>query len=239
MRLCFFSDIHGNGSALDALLLELDAQNPELMVFGGDFAGYYYDTDEVITRIREKGIRCILGNHDRMLLEALDGKRDPESLKQKYGSSYERAMTGVSRENLEFLRTLTPSCTLETDGLRLGFFHGSPRDALEDRIYPDTQLDEEKDFPLFQEYDYVFCGHTHHKLVRAIGGCILINPGSAGQPRDGKGTSYVVFDTSAAAYEIRAFDYDKQAIARQIERYEKESPLMGERLKEAIFRKKQ
>ncbi len=236
MRICFFTDIHGNGYAFDAFLDELSKKKNDIVIFGGDFAGYYYDADRIISRVRELRFTCVLGNHDSMFLELLDGKRELASLTGRYGSSYERLQKTIREENKQFLRSLPPFLELEEDGIRMGFFHGSPRNYLNDRIYPDTEISLPEEMELFEKYDVVFCGHTHHKLVKQIGKTLLINPGSAGQQRDGKGTSYVIFDTKTRNYEICTFDYDIEKLEADVERLESNDQVMRERLKEVLRR---
>lgn len=237
MRLCFFSDIHGNGYAFDAFLREMEVKKPDRVIFGGDFAGYYYDGDRIISKMRELDFWCILGNHDKMLLEVLEKKRTLEKLIPRYGNSYALLSEGLSRENEAFLRGLPEYLEWEENGLRLGFFHGSPREFLNDRIYPDTEITDKEELALFERYDYVFCGHTHHKLVKRFGKTLLINPGSAGQQRDGEGTSYVLFDTKTQEWEMVSFDFDRESLAEDIDRLDGEDAERCGRLKEVLYRK--
>jgi len=237
MKFCFFSDIHGNGYAFDVFLKEMEEKKPDRIIFGGDFAGYYYDGDRIISKMRELHFQCILGNHDKLLLELLEQKRTLKQLVPHYGNSYKLLSESISRENEAFLRKLPEHLVLEEDGLRLGFFHGSPREFLNDRIYPDTEITDKEELALFEQYDYVFCGHTHHKLVKRFGETLLINPGSAGQQRDGEGTSYVLFDTKAQKWELVSFGYDRESLAADIDRIDGEDAERSRRLKEVLYRK--
>ncbi len=237
MKICFFSDIHGNGYAFDAFLKEMERRKPDKIIFGGDYAGYYYDADRIISKMRELRFTCVLGNHDKMLLEVLDGERDLSPLTERYGSSYEMLVRKLLKENEQFLRRLPLFYEMEADGVKLGFFHGSPRDFLNDRIYPDTEITDNTEIALFEKYDYVFSGHTHHKLVKQFGKTILINPGSAGQQRDGKGTSYVLFDTEKREWEICSFPYDIDSLEADIDSLETENEDRKKKLKEVLRRK--
>lgn len=239
MILCFFSDIHGNGAAFRAFLQQMEKEKPDQIIFGGDIFGYYYDALEILHQLQKQGILCVMGNHDQMLL---DCKRDPSLLHQlhdltrlvkRYGSGYAQVFEQIGQEELAFLQNLPQCWEVNVDGIKLGFFHGSPRDYLTDRIYPDTAVE---DASAFEAYDYVFCGHTHHKLVRQIGNTLLINPGSAGQQRDGKGTSYVIFDTERRIFRIQSFAYDRKLLEQQINEREKAAPEMAEKLKEVLWR---
>jgi predicted phosphodiesterase len=46
------------------------------------------------------------------------------------------------------------------------------------------------------ECDFMFPGHTHCRMQRAVNGCRIVNSGSLGMPRDGKGRSYCLVDFS-------------------------------------------
>ena len=239
MRICFFSDIHGNGSAFRVFVKRMEIEQPDKIIFGGDFFGYYYDALEILHEMQELQYTCIRGNHDQMML---DCKEDPSILHQihdlsrlvsRYGSGYQQAFEQIKQEDLEFLHSMPDRLEMTVDGIRLGFFHGSPREPLLDRIYPDTVIE---DASAFESYDYVFCGHTHHKLAKQIGHTWLINPGSAGQQRDGKGTSYVIFDTERKIFRIQSFAYDCNVVEQQIAQYEKDAPDMEKKLKEVLYR---
>lgn len=233
MKLCFFTDIHGNQCAFDAFCADMEAKDADIVVFGGDFLGYYYDAEEIITAVREKGWHCLLGNHDKMFLDMLAGELAEEYVTTRYGNSYLVAKETVSEENIAFLQTLSSSWEIETDGIRIGFFHGAPENALDARLYPDT---EPENTALYAQYDYIFTGHTHHKMQRNIGGCMVINPGSAGQQRDGKGTSYLMFDTASRKAEICVFSYDKTALLKQIQKYDSTDEKMYHKLTEVLSR---
>lgn len=239
MKICFFSDIHGNGAAFEAFLQQMRKEQPDQIFFGGDICGYYYDSIEIIKKLQQSEIICIRGNHDQMFLECMEESDKIQQqgmlqrLVERYGSGYQRLFKEIGEGELQFLRSLPRKAELKTDGLQLGFFHGSPRDYLLDRIYPDTVIE---DTSVFEAYDYVFSGHTHHKLVKQIGHTMLINPGSAGQQRDGKGTSYVILDTEKRLFRIQSFSYDREAVVSQIRQYEIENPAMEKKLMEVLFR---
>ena len=59
--------------------------------------------------------------------------------------------------------------------------------------------------------DILVCGHTHIPFIKRIGGVIIINCGSAGQPVDGDPRpSYAIVSTDENAIRghIVRFDYD-------------------------------
>jgi putative phosphoesterase len=233
MRICFFSDVHGNIDAFHAFCNSIEQKNTDLLVFGGDFFGYFYYPNEIISEMRARDIRCILGNHDQLFLDIYDKSRTEDECISKYGSMYKDIVKKIDADNVDFLRNLPKHWELMVDQLYLGFFHGGPENPLNQRIYPDTVI---KETVPYQEYDYIFVGHTHHKMMREVGNCKIINPGSIGQPRDGKGTSYVIFDTEQKKYKFYVFEYDRRRLLLDIEKNEGDNKIMKEKLRESILR---
>ncbi|MCR5688209.1 MAG: metallophosphatase family protein [Lachnospiraceae bacterium] len=232
MRILFFSDAHGNEHAVRAFLKKSEDTPHDLMIYGGDSFGYYFGADSVISLIRERADVCLLGNHDRMMLDVIDRKRDASELIKKYGDSY-RDFHAISPENIDFLRSLESRYELRSGRMRMVFVHGSIEDPLDGRIYPDAVIEDESKY---EGIDYVFCGHTHHKMVKRAGGCFIVNPGSIGQQRDGKGISYIIFDTETGELTFHIVDYDRASAEREAERCESDPEMRG-RLIEAIYRK--
>jgi predicted phosphodiesterase len=64
ITLGFFSDVHGNLAALNAVLLDLRSKGARQLYCLGDLVGYGPDPNEVIDVIRAEGIPTIRGNYD-------------------------------------------------------------------------------------------------------------------------------------------------------------------------------
>ena len=69
MRLLILSDIHANIAALRAI--EKDAGAVDAIYCAGDYVDYGTDPHEAIGWVREHGAHCVMGNHDRHLLNIL------------------------------------------------------------------------------------------------------------------------------------------------------------------------
>jgi len=67
-------DIHGEIALLDPLLESIDRFKPELIVFVGDFIDRGPYVKDVVDRIMglETRVVCLLGNHELMMLNAMD-----------------------------------------------------------------------------------------------------------------------------------------------------------------------
>ncbi len=230
MKICFFSDIHGNIFSFKEFLKDIKDRDIDLIVFGGDFFGYYYYVNEIIDEVRKRNIISILGNHDRYFLDLLENKIDENWLISKYGNTYKNIINRISKANLKYILNLPIKYEIKYNELKIGFFHGSPDEPLWGRIYPDTDI---KTLNKIEEYNIVFLGHTHHKMIKKAGNTIIINPGSLGQQRDGKGTSYVLFDTETLDTKFIIVEYNVYELIEKINLYDRDN----DRLKEVLLRK--
>jgi predicted phosphodiesterase len=73
MRIAIVADIHGNLTALDAVLADLRQQKPDVIYHGGDLAFGGCNPGEVIDCIIQEGWQGVLGNTDEMLGTAWAG----------------------------------------------------------------------------------------------------------------------------------------------------------------------
>jgi 3',5'-cyclic AMP phosphodiesterase CpdA len=144
MRIAILADIHGNLTALDAVLADLRQQKPDVVLHGGDLPYGGSHPAEVIDCIAQAGWKGVLGNTDEMLwdtsarqvLEAAAPK-----LKALFKALFDvcgpatRKMIGESR--LAWLRALPAELRLET----LALMHASPGNLW--RAHMDTADDAE------------------------------------------------------------------------------------------------
>lgn len=238
MKICICSDIHGNGEAFKSFLKDINRHQIDKKIFCGDVLGYYYDANEILDYFRNnKEWICLLGNHDNYLFDLKDNKIIEDVLINKYGNSYKDILLKISEENIYYLKQLKSSYQLDMDGINISFFHGGPNDSLNERIYPDADFNEIAKKIKELNLDYIFCGHTHHKLLKQIEDITIVNPGSIGQQRDGKGCSYVIFDTKTREIGFYTFEYNKDNLVSQINNNETNEE-MRNRLIEVLNRSK-
>lgn len=231
MKLIVFSDIHGNQYAFDAFLKEIARIDYDKIIFCGDIFGYYYGQQEIIDGLEKmENLIWIQGNHDSYAVAAYYGRKNVQELVEKYGHSYERMFSYLDQGYLKKIERLPFMYELEADKKKIGIFHGTPDNITEGRLYPKDSIVNEHPY---QAYDYVILGHTHFKMIRKCGNTTVLNPGSLGQQRDGKGFGYMILDTCQDKVEFRNIDYSKKELYREIERYDSE---MG-KLKEILERK--
>lgn len=231
MKIAFFSDIHGNIYSFNSFLEDICNININKVIFCGDIFGYYYYCNDIINKIRENNFFSILGNHDKMFLDIIDKKIDEVSLINKYGNSYRNIVNKISISNIQYLRTLNTHFIFKCSNKKIAVFHGSPYNELDGRIYPDTKITNTE---LYEKYDYVILGHTHHKMVKKTNNTIILNPGSLGQQRDGKGTSYLILDLEKNNFEFRIVRYNVNDLIKDIDLFD----YGNNSLKEVLLRKR-
>lgn len=188
-------------------------------LFCGDLTGYYYHAGEIIeVAKRLSNFYAVRGNHDELFLDALSDSAAKHEAVKKYGSSYQKLNAKIA----EYIRTLPEVITLKIGNFNVAILHGSPTSPLSGRIYPDSLLDMP---PL--EYDFLFVGHTHYQMTRLHSKnckCKIVNPGSLGQPRDGKGFSYCIVDFITGEIERKRVSFDLSPLLTEIS--EKDSEMV-------------
>jgi putative phosphoesterase len=189
MKLAIVSDIHCNTKGLE---IALDFMSPyDQLWCAGDSVFQFRWSNEVVGRLRDLGARVVLGNHEETLLGP-DGIRALSSPK-------------VDQDLVAWLREQPYRLEEEIDGKRIVMTHGSPWEPWREYHYPHESI-WSKAAEL--DYDALIVGHTHFKMAQRFGRCLVINPGSAGDPRDHRNE----FHLSCAALEtttgeVTFYDY--------------------------------
>lgn len=182
MRIAVFSDIHGNGIALDAVLTDLQHEPVDQLVCLGDAIQGGPQPVQVIARLRELACPVVMGNADDWLLTGSDSGAEQisEARRQKMDAVRAWQLGQLSDQDKAFIQTFRPAIELPLeDGRVLLCYHGSPR-SYDDVILPATPDDEVRRL-LDPHQDVIFTGgHTHMQFIRHLGRTFHFNPGSVG-----------------------------------------------------------
>jgi protein phosphatase len=204
MKILLISDLHSNLEALSAIL---DNVKFDQAICLGDLVDYGPDPLAVIDWVRSNRIPTIRGNHDNAVALHVDCGC---GYKYKHLSEATREYTWqqITEKEEEFLLSLPLSLDFELDGLKIKAIHGSP-ESFFDYIFPDTPADQVEPKMTDISCDYLIAGHTHVPMIRKLSHATMLNPGSAGQPRDGDWrASCMVLDTGTQKPEIVRLEYD-------------------------------
>lgn len=189
MRIAIVSDIHCNLAGLERAL-ELMAPFDALLC-AGDSVFQFRWSNEVVARLRELGAYVVQGNHEETILSR-DGERALASPK-------------VDQDLVAWMRAQPFRRDLVFDRKRVLLTHGSPWEPWREYHYPHEAIWARA---ATLDTDVVVVGHTHFKMAQRFGDVLVVNPGSAGDPRDNRND----FQLSCAAWEtgsgeVTFFDY--------------------------------
>ncbi|MDY6357767.1 MAG: metallophosphoesterase family protein [Catonella sp.] len=217
MQLIVLSDIHGNLTALNAVLDNIhEHYEPDAIAILGDFIDYGMRSNEVIERVKaiQIPIVCnIWGNHERAIMlndyTRFSSQRGVDSAKNTA-----KKLSDESKMYLSSLNGKDGQKQFTWNGLKFLAIHGSLEDAFWKSITP------EGSHAGYEEYDYVLSGHSHlphifpvyyksdNAALRNKKKTIFINPGSVGQPRNqNPKAQYAVIDTVKGIF-LNSVEYD-------------------------------
>lgn len=214
MRIAVLSDIHGNLTALEAVLADLSLASPDVVFHGGDLADSGSSPVEVLDCIIDRGWAGVMGNTDQMLVA-------PASLEQfAEATPARRAIWDVVRaiavatrhalgdERLAWIANLPLVLQNETCAL----VHASPQSCWRAPSESASDAELELEYGSLGKPIVVF-GHVHRPSIRAIAGepKLLINTGSVGLSYDGDPrASYLILDDGAPTVRRVAYDIDRE-----------------------------
>lgn len=220
MRIAIISDIHGNATAFEAVLADIDAQaRIEATYCLGDNVGYGPEPEKVVSMLMKRQIPSVLGNHEL----AINKPQTLSWFNPMARRSLEKTAQFLSDTAKAHIASFSTSMTI--DGCRL--VHGFPPDSPTTYLFEVTPEHIRDTLNQLAEW-LVFVGHTHELLiVESDGETIktdplhqgmirlnprkkyLINVGSVGQPRDGNNKAkYVIWDNTSHELSVRFVRYD-------------------------------
>jgi putative phosphoesterase len=204
MFIGLIADIHSNVVALEAVLSEMDEIGVEKILHAGDIIGYNPYPNETIELFRKRNIFSIRGNHERALLTG-----DMSDLNWNAACALRWTLNTISRENLGYISKLKDTETISVDDVEIFLVHGSPNDP-DEYIYP---IDVEPGLLTMICSDILVLGHTHIQFKKQFKEGIIVNPGSAGQPRDkDPASAFAILDTDTKGIELKRIGYDIEKV---------------------------
>lgn len=226
MPIAAIYDIHGNLPALEAVLDEIEAEQVDRIVVGGDVIPGPMPRETLDRLLGLKArINFIRGNGEVAILQQLNGQSVtsvPEAV---------RPIIEWTARQLELPhQKVLPRwpATLQIDSPSLGpilFCHATPRNENEifTRDTPNDRL-----LPVFAGVDaaIVVCGHTHMQFDRYVGDVRIVNAGSVGMPFGRPGAYWLLLDASSPVgdssrraptdIQFRRTEYDLEKAAARI-----------------------
>ena len=216
-KIALISDIHGNLTALEAVLADIEKRGVDYIFCLGDLVGKGPRGTECIALVKKNCDKVIYGNWDVFIRDDIDN------------DVIKWMQSRLSEDDYAYLASLPFFIEFELNGRLVRCFHASPRSVFE-RIAPEYHS-KEACLSLFDNSeetnsqdsertpDIVFYGDIHMTLLRSYDTKILCNVGSVGL--DLVDATYVILDGSHGANAIQfvRVPYDRKvelAAAKQL-----------------------
>lgn len=192
MRIAVFSDVHGNLTALEAVLADIDAQAVDHTIFAGDLCMVGPQPAACVQRVQSADITALFGNTDDWLL----GRQEPPAHLTDLARWTHFQLTAAERDwldRLAFSHLVSPTGNPQNDLL---IVHANPLDVNQ-LIFPSMNEQMERYGRVRQEDDLLepllanlnVCvlafGHLHVPFIRTWNNIQLVNISSVSMPGDG------------------------------------------------------
>ena len=184
-KIALLSDIHGNTTALEAVLEDAKRAGVEEYWLLGDVLMPGTGRRHLLNLLEELPITVqILGNWEDSLWRAMKGMLDPSRASHRYLMRHcQYILEEIRPEEIEAMQSLPMQVHREISGLRVGITHHLPDKNWGREL---IHIGDQKDFDRLvtnPPCDLAVYGHIHQQFFRyGSGGELILNPGSIGQP---------------------------------------------------------
>jgi putative phosphoesterase len=239
MRVAIVSDVHGNLTAFDAVLADIQQRGPDVVLHGGDLALMGAQPAEVIDRVRELGWAGVAGNTDEVLWRPQEQRRQ-EALApqlaallrlifQEYAPATQELL---GEERVAWLRGLPARQRFED----LVLVHAAPGDMWRAPL-PDAE--DDKLSAVYEPLDAgtAVYGHIHRPYTRSLRRLAVANSGSVGMPWDGDPrASYLLIEDGHPRVVRVHYDVEREAALLRASSYP-DAPRLAEMRRRGAFLK--
>jgi predicted phosphodiesterase len=186
-RVAVIGDIHAEHEHLERALDFAAEARVDAVLAVGDIVDGEGDLERCVSLLEERAALAVAGNHERWLFEG--------TLRSLPG--YHR-LADVSEHARAYLGALRRTLALETPRGRLLLCHAMGEDDMTGLLADSSAYDIDNHGELqrlvrARTYAFVACGHTHRRMVRAVGGLTVMNAGALPE-EDGPTVMLVDFD---------------------------------------------
>lgn len=184
-KIALLSDIHGNTTALEAVLGDAKRAGVEEYWLLGDVLMPGTGRRHLLNLLEELPITVqILGNWEDSLWRAMKGMLDPSRASHRYLMRHcQYILEEIRPEEIEAMQSLPMQVHREVSGLRVGITHHLPDKNWGREL---IHIGDQKDFDRLvtnPPCDLAVYGHIHQQFFRyGSGGELILNPVSIGQP---------------------------------------------------------
>jgi len=216
MKAAVLSDIHSNYDAFKACYEDAIKCDAEMFIFLGDYVSDLSQPRKTMDLVYEIQSRyptvCLRGNREAYMLDYESGKSN-FTHGSKSGSLL-FTYAHLRKMDLDFIRNLKISDTIEIEGVRIEIAHAAMDN---DRFYFDSNDGHTADIFPQMKCNCLLTGHSHKQYIQRDAGKTIINPGSVGIPHGGtRNPKYALLDivNSNISCQLREVPYDMTDVIR-------------------------
>lgn len=221
-RLAVLADLHGNLTALEAVLADLAPFAVDHVIVAGDVINWGPHSAAVLARVVASGWAVIRGNNEDYLLD-YQTPRMPAAWSEYTLLPWLKRQ--IDRRGHAIVAAWPDTLSLRfPDGPPLRVVHGTPRHNAEP-IYPDSPAAEVAQLLDAVAEPVVIAAHTHLPMDRRVGRWRVLNPGSVGVPLDGAPggvhrAAYLLLESADHTWHatFRRVPFDVQPVLAEFER---------------------
>jgi len=214
MKIAVLSDVHGNVPAMEAVIDDLHAWQPDQVVINGDLVNRGPYSHLVLALMQEQFPATVFlkGNHESFVLYADEHPVTVDDPKYHLRRFAQWSAKQLGEANLSLIRDWPDHYdVIDPAGKNsLHITHGS-RLGNRDGISMKT-LDEALPEKLGERKELFIVSHTHKAMLRQFEDTLIVNTGSVGQPLDNDArSSYARMEFNDQGWQarIRRVAYDK------------------------------
>lgn len=184
-KIAILSDIHGNCTALEAVLKDAKKQGVHDYWLLGDLIMHGPASSELFKIVKDlQPSVFVKGNWEDCFLSVLKKEADLDNPSDVYVARltqhlYER----MSSEEVEFVKNLPLNQMTDLNHLKISVSHNLPDKNYGGVLLPTESQENFDELFISDDIDIAIYGHVHHQLLRySSKEQLIINPGSIGCP---------------------------------------------------------
>lgn len=186
-RIALLSDVHGNSTALSAVVDDLKKKDVDECWFLGDLVMPGPGTNELFDLLGDINTAIyIKGNWDDCFLEVIKSNStiDLNDESDIYiGILGQYVYENLSMNNRDKIKKFETCATRVINNLKISISHNLPDKNYGSALIPVAETSNFNELFINSSFDIAVYGHVHHQLLRySSQGQLVVNPGTIGEP---------------------------------------------------------
>ena len=177
MKICVFSDIHGNLEQLEKLMKSQDFLTADLKICLGDIVGLGPYQKECIDLIQKSNCICLLGNHEARYIKYINDLNPQKCMFKQF----EFFSKDLLPKYFDFMKNMPLIYEIKINDKILQFMHyGWHNGNVTNKIKELANKNLFEQFNISNNVNYVFYGHMHAPRYDYINNVHFYDVGSLG-----------------------------------------------------------